>query len=41
MYHTAVVSVEQDMFQCVWNELDYCIDIYHVTKRFTHRISVT
>jgi hypothetical protein len=29
---TAVVSVDEDMLLCVWNELDYLIDICHVTK---------
>jgi hypothetical protein len=29
---TAVASVDEDMLRCVWNELDCCIDICHVTK---------
>jgi hypothetical protein len=29
---TAVASVEKDMLRRVWNELDYRIDICHVTK---------
>jgi hypothetical protein len=28
----AVASVEEDMLRCVWNELDYRIDICRVTK---------
>jgi hypothetical protein len=29
---TAAASVEEDMLLCVWNELNYRIDICHVTK---------
>jgi hypothetical protein len=29
---TAVMSVDEDMLRCVWNELDYHIDICHVTE---------
>jgi hypothetical protein len=29
---TAVASVDEDTLRCVWNELDYRIDICRVTK---------
>jgi hypothetical protein len=29
---TAVTSVDEDMLRCVWNELDYRIDVCRVTK---------
>ena len=29
---TAVASVDEDMLRSVWTELDYRIDIRHVTK---------
>jgi len=29
---TAVASVDEDMLRSVWTELDYHIDICHVTK---------
>jgi hypothetical protein len=29
---TTAASVDEDMFRCVWNELDYRIDICRVTK---------
>jgi hypothetical protein len=29
---TAVASVDENMLQCVWNELDYGIVICHVTE---------
>jgi hypothetical protein len=29
---TAAASVDEDMLWCVWNELEYHIDICHVPK---------
>jgi hypothetical protein len=29
---TAVVNVDKDIHQCVWNKLDYHSDIHSVTK---------
>jgi hypothetical protein len=28
----AVVAINHQMLQCVWQELDYRIDIYRITK---------
>jgi hypothetical protein len=38
---TAVASVDENMLRSVWTELDYRIDICHVTKGSTHRTFVT
>jgi hypothetical protein len=32
VFTTAVASVDEDMLRSVWTELDYRIDICHVTK---------
>jgi hypothetical protein len=29
---TAVANIDEDMLRCIWNELDYGIDICRVTK---------
>jgi hypothetical protein len=28
----AVAAIDRQMWQCVWQELDYRIDIRHITK---------
>jgi hypothetical protein len=28
----AVALVDRDMPTCVWDEMDYCIDVCHITK---------
>jgi hypothetical protein len=28
----AIASADKDMLWCVWNEVDFCIDICHETK---------
>jgi hypothetical protein len=35
---TAVASVDMDMLRCVWNELDYSINICRGTKYRTYNI---
>lgn len=33
---TAVANVDKDMLRCVWNKLDFCIDM-SCDKRLIHR----
>jgi hypothetical protein len=30
MHHNCCLQVEKDILRCVWDKLDYCIDICHV-----------
>jgi hypothetical protein len=29
---SAVKDIDAPMLTCVWQELEYCIDVYHVTR---------